>query len=227
MGIVITVSGAVGGIGASTFAYALALQAGSELQPGHAAVLIDAQSDGAPLDVVVGAEAVPGIRWSQVQIRSADISSDTILSALPTHHGVAVLSADRDAHVDAVALGYLVEVLRNEAYAVVLDIPARHPLRQSLCPDIDLLLLPPTMCGIVAAHVAMREATQLVHVDIGRTDVTERLLAEYLGRAPVGPVRWQRSVTAGAVAGGSLPRASEVMRLAAQILGAVDGAGTH
>jgi len=222
MGMVVTVAGAVGGIGTSTFAYAVALQVGSALQVGHKPVLIDAQPDGVPLDLVVGAEQVPGIRWSQVRIRSADISADTILSALPTHRGVAVLSADREATADAVALGHVVQVLRDEQCVVILDIPARHPLRASLRPEVDVLLLPPTLGGIVAAHAALREGTQLVLVDIGRADVTAPMVGEYLAYSPVGVVRWQRSVTAWAAAGGNLSRSSDVMRVAARIMG-VDG----
>ena len=224
MGMVISVSGAVGGIGTSTFAYALALQADPVLQSGCRAVLVDAQSDGAPLDLLVGAEAAPGIRWSQVRIRTTDIAADTILAALPQHRGVAVLSSDRDAAVDAAALGHVVSVLREENCVLVLDLPARDPLRESLRPDIDVLLLPPTMCGIVAAHVAMRESTVPVLVEVGSADVSAQMVAEYLAVQPLGVVRWQRSVRAGFVAGGSLPGTTDVMRIAALILGAASGA---
>lgn len=216
MGLVITVSGAVGGIGTSTFAWALAQQ---PAEPGWLPVLIDAQPDGAPLDLTGGAEQIPGIRWSQVRIRSTDIAAETIVSSLPTHHGVAVLSADAGATADPIALGHLVEVLRSGDHVVVLDLPARHALREAMQPKIDVMLLPPTMGGIVAAFRSMRPATQFVVVDIGRGDLLPDQLAEQLGRPPLGVVRWQRAVAASSIAGTRIPAGTDVMRLAAGILG--------
>lgn len=212
MGVVVTVSGSVGGIGTSTFAFAVALQAGS------GAVLIDAQSDGVPLDVLIGAENAVGTRWSQVRIRSSDIAADTVSAALPEHHGIRVLSADRDGLPDAVAVGHLVTVLRAEADVIVVDVPARHPMRQSLRPDVDLLLLPPTLPGIVAATHALLPGTRACVVDLGFADIPLSRVGEYLDHPVAGTIRWQRAVSVAATAGDPLPLGCDVMRLAARVL---------
>jgi hypothetical protein len=125
-----------------------------------------------------------------------------------------------------VALAHLVEVLRSEPCALVIDLPARHPLRETLVPDADVLLLPPTLAGLVAADLSLRAETMLVVVDIGRADVKINAVGEYLPLSPVGTVHWQRSVTTGGIAGGALPRSSDVMRVAELILGALGGRGT-
>lgn len=213
MGVVVTVSGSVGGIGTSTFAFAIALQAG----PGT--VLIDAQPDGVPLDVLIGAENAVGTRWSQVSIRSSDIAAEAVSAALPEHHGIRVLSADRDGLPDALAVGYLVTVLRAEVGVIVVDVPARHPLRHSLRPDIDVLLLPPTLPGIVAATHALLPETRACVVDLGFADVPVPRVGEYVDRSVVGTIRWQRAVSAAATAGSPLPVGCDVMRLAARVLG--------
>lgn len=224
MGILITVSGAVGGIGTSTFAWAIAQQV-AHLMPSHTSVLIDAQASGPPLDLIAGAERVAGIRWSQVRVRSADIAHETVLAALPVHCGVSLLSSDEDATADGVALDHLVGVLRSESCVVVLDISARDARRESLAPEIDLLLVPPTMGGIVSAHRSLRPDTRVVLVETGHADVVLNQVAEYLARPELGSVRWQRAVIAGERSGAGTPRSTDVMKLAASVL-EVHGHGT-
>ena len=218
MGVVVTVCGSVGGIGTSTLAFALALQAG----PGT--VLIDGQSDGVPLDVLIGAEASPGIRWSQVRIRTSDIAAETIRASLPDCHGLRVLSADRDAAADPTAVGHVVEVLRTEDGVVVIDVPSRSSLRQTLVPDVDALLLPPTLPGIVAARHVVLPTTRVAVVNTGSADVQSSRIGHYLDRDVVGTMRWQRAVSVAATSALPLPATTDVMRIAAEMLGgAVDG----
>ena len=224
MSMVVAVSGSVGGIGASTFAWALAQQL--TLADGEAqhVCLIDVQPDGAPLDLIVGCEQTPGIRWSQVRIRSTDIAANVILQALPAHHGVAVLSADSGATADPVALGHLVAALRRDGCRVVLDIGARDAVLPTLQPDVEVLLLPPTLPGIVAAHAVLRRGAELIVVDTGNADVTPEMVATQLGRAPRASIRWQRSVRDAAVSAAPFPATSDVMRAAAEVLVVVNGA---
>ena len=209
MGYVVTVSGAVGGIGASTFAFALALQ------PAGPRVLVDAQPDGVPLDVLLGAEAVPGARWSGVRLTSPDISVDTVLEALPSVHGVHLLSSDRDAVADAGATTLLVAALRTDCDLVVIDTPLRAPVVDTLQPDLRILLMPPTVAGLGAALLTSSADLGIVAVDIGNPSLPIGRLHEYLEHPVVGSVRWQRAVTAAAEAGVAPPPASDVMRLAA------------
>lgn len=209
MGIVVTVSGTVGGIGTSTFAIAMAASAAVPC------VLLDGQSHGAPLDLLLGAEQVPGIRWSQVQVRSANIAAETIRDGLVVHHGLHLLSADAVAVAESAALMHLVQALRASDGTVVVDLPRRHPARAALRPELDVLLLPPTMSGIVAAAGSIHDGTRLVLVATGRADVTREQCERFLGSPVLGPVRWQQAIGVAATAGALPPVATDVARTAA------------
>lgn len=206
MGRVVTVSGAVGGIGTSTLAYTIALQGGEP------AVLIDAQPDGVPLDVLVGSEAVPGARWGQVRVQSDAIEGTTVLAALPQFVGLHILSADRAGTADARALRFIVDALRACCELVVVDIPAREAVIEQLRADLRLLVVPPTVTGLGAA-LAVPDPGLVVAVDIGRADFPISSMGDYLGEV-AGIIRWQRGV---ALAGSRCeppPGSSDVARVA-------------
>lgn len=211
MGFVVSVSGAVGGVGTSTFAYALALQAQGS------SVLIDVQWDGAPLDVVVGVEAEPGARWSQVRVQSDSIDADTVLSALPVAHGVHVLSSDRDGTADTRAVGHLVNALRDQCELVVLDLPLRHPATSLVRADARVLVMPATIAAVAAAYGIDGAPQCFVVVDTGHADFPGTRITDYLDGEIVGTVRWQRAVTLAAGACLPLPSTSDVMRVAAAL----------
>ncbi len=210
MGCVVAVSGAVGGIGTSTFAYALALQA----QGG--AVLIDAQQGGVALDALLGMEQEAGTRWSQVRIRSDAIDAVSILQALPRRGHVAVLSADGDATADANAVHVLAKVLAPVVDLVVVDVPLMHPIRAGLPSDLRMLLTPPTVLG-VAATLRVPIDADLVVVDTGNADVPVRLVGDYLQREIRGRIRWQSAVSSAASACVAPPPNTDCMRLAQSI----------
>lgn len=218
MGFVVTVSGAVGGIGTSTFAYALALQA-----PGPA-LLIDGQPDGVPLDLTLGIEAEPGARWSSVRLGSADIVTSTVLEALPVSHGVRVLSADREAVADPTAMALLVTAMREACDLIVLDLPMRAADASALNPDLRLLLVPPTTPGLGAALVATRTGHAIVGVDTGQGGIPIGRFHEYLEHPVAGIVRWQRAVTVAAESCLPPPSSTDIARLARLIWGGVSDA---
>ena len=116
MGRVITVSGAVGGVGTSTVAYALAQAVETPC------LLIDAQPDGTPLDVAVGIESQRGARWSQVRIQSDSLDAESVLAALPSRENMHVLAADGESTADARAMVLLTTVMRGPC-DVVIDVP--------------------------------------------------------------------------------------------------------
>ena len=212
MGSLITVTGCVGGIGTSTFAYALGLAA-------RPAVVIEGVASGAPLDLLVGAEQAPGVRWGQVRIRSDAFNVGEVRRALVQWQGVSLLAADREGVMDPLAAQLLVEALRRDGI-VVLELPYRHPLRDSLRPDLDLVLLPPTLPGIAALALARRPHSRPIVVDIGTADLTQRQLVEVLQCEPP-RLRWQRSVRLACTAGAALPASSDPMRVAERELTAV------
>ena len=211
MGLVVTVSGSVGGIGASTLTFALALQAGPD------AVLIDG-CPGLPLDLLIGAEARAGARWSQVRIRSSDVEPDAIRAALPEHLGIRVLASDADGLPDGAAIAHLAQVLASGPGTVVVDLGGRDPLRPVLRPELDVLLLPPSVHGVAAARLMALPGTRGVLVRTGAADVPDAAIPGFTGIPVEHSVRWQRSVTLAARAGVGLPPDSDAMVVASRLL---------
>lgn len=209
MGHVVLVSGAVGGVGASTLAYALAQHTRG--------VLVDMQADGVPLDILVGAEAVPGTRWSQVRVSTADIAPDSILAALPVFNGVSLLSSDFVATGDAAALVHVVEALRGSGTFVVIDLPLRHGVRHVLNADAEILLTPPTVPALVVAAATSARDLHLVVADRGPADIDHRVISRYLNHHVMGTVRWQRGVALAMSSGSPIPDSTDVMRIAQRI----------
>jgi secretion/DNA translocation related CpaE-like protein len=119
----LAVVGAVGGAGASTLATAVALEAARR---GHRPVLVDADTRGAGVDLVLGAERVEGVRWSALGGADGHVGATRLSRLLPEHRGVAVLACPRDGA--AVPADVAPDVLAAAARAydvVVADVP-RH-----------------------------------------------------------------------------------------------------
>lgn len=89
---VIGVVGARGGAGASVFAAALAAVAARE---GARTVLVDGARDGGGLDVLLGIEDEPGLRWPDLHAARGEVVGDQLHALLPRWRGASVLSADR------------------------------------------------------------------------------------------------------------------------------------
>jgi len=80
-----------GGAGASLFATALARVAA---EAGDA-ILVDADPWGAGIDLVLGNEHDPGLRWPDLTLAGGRLNYAALRDALPQHHGVRVLSGSR------------------------------------------------------------------------------------------------------------------------------------
>ena len=94
----IAVVGASGGVGASTFAAALAR---TQCAADGRALLIDAHPYSGGLDLLLGVEAEPGARWPELTVGDGSIDAADLYRALPsTPDGVAVLSAARSTVAD-------------------------------------------------------------------------------------------------------------------------------
>ena len=89
-GRLIAVIGVTGGIGASTLAAGLAL-----CHRDRRCVLIDTDEHGGGIDVLLGAERTPGIRWSDLHSAQGRLSPATLDYALPHAHGIALVSFGR------------------------------------------------------------------------------------------------------------------------------------
>ena len=212
MGAVITVSGAIGGIGTSTLAYAIALQC-----PGRA-LLIDAQLSGAPLDLLVGAESEPGTRWHQIHVASASIDPETVLSALPHQHGIAVLSSSRLGLVQPIALAHLVDATRTSVDLVVIDIASRSSAIDLLQPDEQVVTLTCTIEGVGGVLSANCATSRLVVMRSVNEDFLPTQIGKYLPNPQAGVVDHDRSVWLALRNRIPLPAKSSVMRTARRVV---------
>jgi len=89
----IVVIGGRGGVGATTFACALAREAAvRDLRP----VVMDADPWGPGVDIVLGTENVQGLRWSGLDAASGLVAPDALAGTLPVRDGVATIAWDVD-----------------------------------------------------------------------------------------------------------------------------------
>lgn len=212
MGSVIAVSGAVGGIGTSTLAYALALRVASR------AVLIDAQSSGVPIDLLIGGESEPGTRWHQIHLASAEIDSETVRNALPQWNGVRFLSANRFGTAHMPALTHLVTALRSDLDYIVVDVDGRSSLLDALQPDVHVLVVPNTIYGLGAAVPSIRDNTALVVVRSHLEDFRAEEIGGYLSQPVFGVLEHERSVWMSLRMRAALPAHARVMQVAERII---------
>ena len=163
---VLGVVGGSGGAGASVLATALALTA---RRAGHDVVLVDLDPGSGGLDLVLGAEDEPGVRWCDLASVSGLLVPEALRGALPSAHGVDVLSVDRSG-TDAIPVDS-VPVVVDSAIAsydvVVLDLPRSRPdVLDAVVPrcDVVLLVATPDVRGAAASlrpATALRERTDL------------------------------------------------------------------
>lgn len=91
-GYVVAVVGGRGGAGASVLATGLAVTAA---RGGCDVLLLDADPLGGGLDLVLGVEAHPGLRWPDLAAASGRLSAAALHQALPSAYGVSILSHQR------------------------------------------------------------------------------------------------------------------------------------
>src|SRR5699024_8606034 len=144
-----------GGAGASVLACALARRAGAD----HSTVLVDADPLGGGLDLVLGAEQVPGPRWTDLSASRGQLRPSTLADALPRHDGLALLSWGRDDTVDLdpdVFDDFLAAA--GQAFdLVIVDLPRHAPPQWTRRCHHVLLVSPARVRSAVAAsQVAKR-----------------------------------------------------------------------
>lgn len=118
-GAVLAVVGGRGGAGASVFATALAHAA-------PRALLIDVDPWSGGIDLTLGSEGESGLRWPDLALGGGRVGYPALRSALPSRHGIAVLSSNRAGQeVDPVALGAVLDGASRGGATVVCDLPRR------------------------------------------------------------------------------------------------------
>ena len=120
-GCVVGVLGGCGGAGASVLAAALAVSAARRHQP---VLLVDLDPLGGGLELLLGVEELPGLRWADLAGVSGRLAPAALRDALPTTQGLGVLSFDRrtDKELSADAICAVVDAGRRDS-VVILDLP--------------------------------------------------------------------------------------------------------
>jgi hypothetical protein len=220
---VIGVVGGSGGVGSTTFAAVLAAVSATT----GPAVLVDLDPLGGGIDVLLGAEHIPGPRWSGLRVAGGRLDPQLLADALPRWGPVSFLAAD--VVPDAVAVTQVVGVARQLG-PVVLDLcrfPTPHRAAGIYCCDLVVLV-----CGanVLAVNAARSVTSGLVHRSIGAVVRTRRggtspeRVAAFVGGALIGSApAWSRPAEDKPLAAGALPRALRL--LAGGVLDALTGPG--
>lgn len=165
-GRVVAVIGGRGGAGASVFAAAVGLTA---LELGHDALLVDCDPLGGGLDLVLGAEQSPGMRWPDVRLKSGRIPVSSLRSALPGRtkgdSRLTLLSGARSGEAPSPeAVAAVVDAGRRGGETVVCDLPrapgdAAHAALDRA--DLAVVIVPAEVRACAAArNVAARIAAR-------------------------------------------------------------------
>lgn len=153
-GRLVCVVGGSGGSGASTLAATFAATA---VRAGTRATLVDLDPWGGGIDLVLGGEDVPGLRWEQLSRASGRLNGHGLRDALPQVDGLPVLTWDRS---DDVAVGFepvraVVDAAVKASELLVADLPrSGGDAAAYVCGRAtDLLLVVPAQVrAVVAAH---------------------------------------------------------------------------
>jgi secretion/DNA translocation related CpaE-like protein len=183
-GLVVGVRGAHGGIGTSTIAAGMSLVAARN---GHRTLLIDGDCAAGGLDVLLGAEDLPGMRWPEVMSARGRIAPSDFEGALPHLNGVSVLSWDR---------GPLMPFVADAVEAVMatairgFDVTIVDLGRETeTCFDTHLrstvLVVAASALSVAAAHRLLQSSARLIdplHLVVRGSTADADLVAESLGR---------------------------------------------
>lgn len=215
---VIGVLGGSGGVGASSFAAALAAAAG-------AALLVDLDSAGGGLDVLLGIETRSGARWSGVRLAGGRLDSGQLLAGLPRWGPVAVLAADLP-ELDASAVRQVLGAAADSVL-VVADLPRTGcPVRAAalLHCDLVVVLARADVIGVVAAHAAVTALPELpIGVVVRRSELSPVEVVSLVGRPLLGVLPAARP---GRPESGRYRPARAALRVAAGILDGVRAGNT-
>jgi secretion/DNA translocation related CpaE-like protein len=157
---VVAVLGGRGGAGASVLSAGLAVTAA---RAGLRALLVDADPLGGGADLVLGWEALDGLRWPALSVDAA-VPASGLVAALPNRGELAVLSADRAgaAPIPAGAMAAVLEAGRTGRDLLVADLPRRLDDAAALAlqsADRTLLVVPAELRACAAASRVAEAAT--------------------------------------------------------------------
>ena len=162
-GEVVAVIGGCGGAGASLLAVALA-------QAAPDALLMDLDPWGGGIDLLVGGEDTPGVRWPDLALQGGRLSWSAVRDALPRYRGVSLLSGTRRGYeLDAGPVDAVVDAGRRGGITVVCDLSRRlTDATQTALYAADLVVVV-SRCDVraCAATAAMAPVLATINPNVG------------------------------------------------------------
>jgi len=218
---VISVMGACGGVGASTLAAALAC---ATARQERSVVLVDGDNVSGGIELVLGAERSAGLRWADLEATTGHITVPELREALPSRHGVDVVSFGRSTP-GGVPGSPVVNTLVRGYDAVIADVPRRLDALSSDLVNRSVaivLMVPLRLSGVVAAEQLLPQLTNggaqvLVVARAAPGGLDRRELAVRLGVPVVDHMPTQRRIFAD-VEHGLGPRRGAPLRVSSTIL---------
>jgi secretion/DNA translocation related CpaE-like protein len=190
-GAIVGVLGTAGGCGVSTLAYWCARSAADR---GRTVVVIDGQPLGGGMDLALGLEGRPGVRWNDLADIRGTLSADQFAAALPVDRGVALLShtprsdqaAGRDGEMMRTS-GAVMDASRSAFDVSVIDLGSAAAADRTLTAACDhLLLVVPARHRSVAAAPSILQSQGSATTVVVRGPVMDGLdawvVADLLGR---------------------------------------------
>ena len=172
----IAVTGAVGGIGASTLAVGLGQEA---VRRGARAAVVELVPGGGGLDLLVGKETHEGVRWSDLARARGEIGG--LEALLPSVDGLLLLGLDRNdpAFPDPQAAHAVLTALRREVDVVVIDDRSGFDLRA----EAQLLVVGADVRSVAAARMRAAAAASPPSGLVVRSGSGRRLGADAISNA--------------------------------------------
>ena len=159
LGQVVAVIGGRGGAGASLFAAALAQLATDPL-------LVDLDPWGGGIDLLVGGETAPGVRWPDLALQGGRLNWSAVRGALPRYRGICMLSGTRRGYeLDAGAVSAVIDAGRRGGATVVCDLPRRLTDATQTALDTADLVVVVTPCDVRACAATATVAAVLIGIN--------------------------------------------------------------
>ncbi len=196
---IVGVVGGSGGSGASVTSAALVMSAQSR---GHRCVLVDADSESAGVDLLLGLDETPGLRWHHLNPSAGPPPGEQLFGALPRAGTCAVITRDRcdTSRLEPDLIHTTIHALVGVVDLIVVDLPrGAIELRTQLSSLFDVVLVVFT-CDLRGAtssravvdslreHVDVRLlARRGQHDSLDPSDISEWLDAPLAGVLPREP----------------------------------------
>ncbi|OBJ47195.1 septum site-determining protein Ssd [Mycobacterium sp. 1423905.2] len=162
-GAVVAVIGGCGGAGTSWFSVALARAATD-------ALLMDLDPWGGGIDLLLGVEGLPGLRWPDLAVQGGRLNFSAVREALPRHRGISVLSGTRCSYeLDAGAVDAVIDAGRRGGVTVVCDLPRRLTEAVVTATDTADLVVLITPCDVraCASTAALAPVLAAINPNVG------------------------------------------------------------